>query len=145
MLVWWRGLPFSRQMVPAGLWVGRCLSKHSLNHHQLCLAVGVSLQYGKLSSCLPPTPRNEHLTAEEAGCKCSHNRCCEKWHSSHKQPLKMLCEPHARASPTTLSCTAMAEEGFADQVMLARFYSILTDVGKDKNGLLCLKLMSRQN
>lgn len=40
-------------------------------------------------------PRNKHFTAEEAGCKCSHNRCCEKWHSSHKQPLRMLCEPHA--------------------------------------------------
>ena len=52
--VLWRGFPFSKQTAPEGLWVGRCLSKHSLSHHQLCLAVGVFLQYRKLSPWLPP-------------------------------------------------------------------------------------------
>lgn len=54
-----RGLPFSRQTAPEGLWVGRCLSKHSLSHHQLCLAVGVFLQSGKLSPWLPPHPHQK--------------------------------------------------------------------------------------
>lgn len=54
MLVLQRELPFRRQTAPEGLWVGRCLSKHSLSHHQLCLAVRVFLQHGNLSPCLPP-------------------------------------------------------------------------------------------
>lgn len=103
VLVLWRGLPFSRQTAPEGLWVGRCLSKHSLSHHQLCLAVRVFLQYGELTPWLPstppPPPKKEHSTAEEAGCERSRNGCYEKWHSSHKQPLKMLHEPHAGALP----------------------------------------------
>lgn len=101
VLVLWRGLPFSRQTAPEGLWVGRCLSKHSLSHHQLCLAVRVFLQYGELTPWLPspPPPKKEHSTAKEAGCERSCNGCYEKWHSSHKQPLKMLHEPHAGALP----------------------------------------------
>lgn len=45
----------------------------------------------------------ERLAAEEVGCERSHNRCCEKWHSSHRKPLKMLHGPRARA-PTPPWC-----------------------------------------
>lgn len=48
-------------LVPAGLWVGRSLPRQSLSQHQLCLAVGVFLQYQELLLWLPSLPKTGTL------------------------------------------------------------------------------------
>lgn len=81
----------------------------------------------------PPLCKKEHLAAEEVGCECSHKRCCKKWHSSHRKPLKMLQGPQAEHG-WHLHGAAM-QEGLQIEAVPA----CLTGVGKDKDGLLHLK------
>lgn len=48
-------------LVPAGSWVGRSFPRQSLSQHQLCLAVGVFLQYRELLPWLPSLPKASTL------------------------------------------------------------------------------------
>lgn len=91
----WRGLPFRRQTAQRvcgweGVFPNTASATTSFVLHSGCFCSTENYHHS-----FPSPPREkEHPAAEEAGCSHSHSQCYEQWHSSHKQPLKMLCEPH---------------------------------------------------